>query len=183
MGESAALLAKPGQSVHLPAWDANCMMSLMTPAGLARTVLLQLQATGRRVVPLAYVNTPPLALKAVVGEFGGAVCTSANARTMLAWALKKLARRRRALSARQAPGPQHGPAAGPGPRGLACAAPEREKGAGRQRTPARHAPPPAAACCSGRAAAPSTAACARKRAGRPGRPSRLPRAGPSRMPS
>ena len=88
MGESAALLAKPGQSVHLPAWDANCMMSLMTPAGLARTVLLQLQATGRRVVPLAYVNTT-LALKAVVGEFGGAVCTSANARTMLAGPWKK----------------------------------------------------------------------------------------------
>ncbi len=84
MGESAALLAKPGQSVHMPAWDANCMMSLMTPAGLARTVLLQLQATGRKIVPLAYVNTT-LALKAVVGEFGGAVCTSANARTMLAW--------------------------------------------------------------------------------------------------
>ena len=69
MGESAALLAKPGQSVHMPAWDANCMMSLMTPAGLARTVLLQLQATGRKIVPLAYVNTT-LALKAVVGEFG-----------------------------------------------------------------------------------------------------------------
>ena len=88
MGESAALLAKPGQSVHMPAWDANCMMSLMTPAGLARTVLLQLQATGRKIVPLAYVNTT-LALKAVVGEFGGAVCTSANARTMLAWALEE----------------------------------------------------------------------------------------------
>ena len=88
MGESAALLAKPGQSVHMPAWDANCMMSLMTPAGLARTVLLQLQAIGRKIVPLAYVNTT-LALKAVVGEFGGAVCTSANARTMLAWALEE----------------------------------------------------------------------------------------------
>ncbi|WP_417292066.1 quinolinate synthase NadA, partial [Desulfovibrio porci] len=86
MGESAALLAKPGQAVHLPAPDADCMMSLMTPAGLARRVLEQLTATGRRVVPLAYVNTT-LALKAVVGEYGGAVCTSANAETMLRWAL------------------------------------------------------------------------------------------------
>ncbi len=86
MGESAALLAKPGQAVHLPAPDANCMMSLMTPAGLARRMLEQLTATGRRVVPLAYVNTT-LALKAVVGEYGGAVCTSANAETMLRWAL------------------------------------------------------------------------------------------------
>ena len=86
MGESAALLAKPGQAVHLPAPDADCMMSLMTPAGLARRVLEQLTATGRRVVPLAYVNTT-LALKAVVGEYGGAVCTSANAETMLRCAL------------------------------------------------------------------------------------------------
>ncbi len=86
MGESAALLAKPGQAVHLPDPGADCMMSLMTPAGLARRVLEQLTATGRRVVPLAYVNTT-LGLKAVVGEYGGAVCTSANAETMLRWAL------------------------------------------------------------------------------------------------
>ncbi|MGE9985238.1 quinolinate synthase NadA [Desulfovibrio sp. SGI.169] len=88
MGESAALLAKPGQAVHLPAPDADCMMSLTTPAGLARRVLEQLNATGRRIVPLAYVNTT-LALKAVVGEYGGAVCTSANAETMLCWALNQ----------------------------------------------------------------------------------------------
>ena len=75
MGESAALLAKPGQHVYLPSLDADCLMSRMTPAPLAR-----------KVVPLAYVNTD-LALKAVVGEYGGAVCTSANAATMLRWAL------------------------------------------------------------------------------------------------
>lgn len=86
MGESAALLAKPGQAVHLPDPTADCMMSLMSPAGLARRVLEQLTATGRRIVPLAYVNTT-LALKAVVGKYGGAVCTSANAETMLRWAL------------------------------------------------------------------------------------------------
>ena len=86
MGESAALLAKQGQAVHLPEPGADCMMSLMTPAGLARRVLEQLRATGRRIVPLAYVNTT-LCLKAVVGEYGGAVCTSANAETMLRWAL------------------------------------------------------------------------------------------------
>lgn len=86
MGESAVLLAKPGQVVHLPDPEADCMMSLMTPAGLARRVLEQLAATGRKIVPLAYVNTT-LALKAVVGEYGGAVCTSANAETMLRWAL------------------------------------------------------------------------------------------------
>ena len=86
MGESAALLAKPEQSVYLPAMDANCTMSRMSPAPLARKVLEQLTATGRKVIPLAYVNTD-VALKAVVGEYGGAVCTSANAATMLRWAL------------------------------------------------------------------------------------------------
>ena len=49
-------------------------------------MLEELTAQGRKVVPLAYVNTD-LALKAVVGEYGGAVCTSANAATMLRWAL------------------------------------------------------------------------------------------------
>ena len=87
MAESAALLARAGQQVHLPETAANCVMSQMTPATLVKTVLERLTAQGRRVVPLAYVNTS-LAVKAVVGRFGGAVCTSANARTMLRWALE-----------------------------------------------------------------------------------------------
>ena len=88
MGESAALLAKAGQRVYLPEPDADCMMALMAQPRLARTVLETLRAGGRKVIPLAYVNTT-LALKAVVGEYGGAVCTSANARTMLRWALQE----------------------------------------------------------------------------------------------
>lgn len=86
MAESAALLARPGQQVHLPETAANCVMSQMTPATRVQEALERLTATGRRVVPLAYVNTS-LAVKAVVGRFGGAVCTSANARVMLRWAL------------------------------------------------------------------------------------------------
>lgn len=88
MGESAALLTRPGQKVYLPNPDADCLMARMAPAALARRVLEQLNGAGRRVTPLAYVNTS-LALKAVVGEYGGAVCTSANARTMLSWALER----------------------------------------------------------------------------------------------
>lgn len=88
MGESAALLASPEQSVHAPAPDADCEMARMAPAAQARATLERLRALGRRVTPLAYVNTT-LALKAVVGEFGGAVCTSANAETMLRWALEQ----------------------------------------------------------------------------------------------
>lgn len=88
MGESAALLASPEQAVHVPAPDADCEMARMAPAAQARAVLERLRALGRKVTPLAYVNTT-LALKAVVGEFGGAVCTSANATTMLRWALEQ----------------------------------------------------------------------------------------------
>ncbi|MDR3319972.1 MAG: quinolinate synthase NadA [Desulfovibrio sp.] len=88
MGESAALLAGKGQTVHLPEPDADCLMSAMIPACLARSVLKQLADAGRNIVPLAYANTS-LAVKALTGEYGGAVCTSANATTMLAWALER----------------------------------------------------------------------------------------------
>ncbi len=88
MAESAALLARPGQQIYLPETAANCVMSQMTPATRVNEVLERLNAAGRNVVPLAYVNTS-LAVKAVVGRFGGAVCTSANARTMLRWALEQ----------------------------------------------------------------------------------------------
>ena len=88
MGESAALLASPEQAVHVPAPDADCEMARMAPAAQARAVLERLRALGRKVTPLAYVNTT-LALKAVVGEYGGAVCTSANASVMLRWALEQ----------------------------------------------------------------------------------------------
>ncbi|MDR3363104.1 MAG: quinolinate synthase NadA [Desulfovibrio sp.] len=88
MGETAALLARPGQSVHLPDLSSNCTMSMMTPAAIARKALKQLTASGRKITPLAYVNTT-LDIKALVGEYGGGVCTSANAGKMLAWALKQ----------------------------------------------------------------------------------------------
>lgn len=88
MAESACLLARKGQNVHLPAPDAACVMSDMVPAPLLDAVLGRLKSQGRKVIPLAYVNTS-LAVKAVVGRHGGAVCTSANASTMLEWALKQ----------------------------------------------------------------------------------------------
>jgi quinolinate synthase len=86
MAESAALLARSGQKVYIAAEEADCVMARMAPAPLLDTVLTRLCETGRRVVPLAYVNTS-LSAKAVVGRFGGAACTSANAATMLRWAL------------------------------------------------------------------------------------------------
>lgn len=88
MAESAALLAREGQHVFLPEPDANCVMSQMAPADRLDAVMQELAQTGKRIIPLAYVNTS-LAIKAVVGKHGGAVCTSANAKTMLQWAMKR----------------------------------------------------------------------------------------------
>ncbi len=88
MAESAALLAKPGQKVHLPEPSAECSMALMSPAERMRKVMEKLSAGGRKIVPLAYVNST-LGVKAVVGEYGGSVCTSANAQKMLSWALEQ----------------------------------------------------------------------------------------------
>lgn len=86
MAESAALLAKAGQEIHMPVPTADCSMARMADAAAVRSALTHFHSRGRKVIPLAYVNST-LAVKAVVGEFGGSVCTSANARTMLEWAL------------------------------------------------------------------------------------------------
>jgi len=88
MAESTALLARPGQEVHLPEPSAECSMALMSPPELLETVLENLARLGRRVIPLVYINST-LAVKAVVGRHNGATCTSANAEKMLAWALKE----------------------------------------------------------------------------------------------
>jgi len=88
MAESTALLARPGQEVHLPEPSAECSMALMSPPDLLEKVLGNLAKPGRRVIPLVYINST-LAVKAVVGRHNGATCTSANAEKMLAWALKE----------------------------------------------------------------------------------------------
>lgn len=88
MAESAALLAGEGQQVHLPDPSAECSMALMSPADRVESAMQLLTRNGRKVVPLAYVNST-LDVKAVVGRYGGAVCTSANAKVMLEWAMKQ----------------------------------------------------------------------------------------------
>jgi len=88
MAESACLLARPGQKIFLPDHSADCAMARMAKAADVEKILEKLSASGRKVVPLAYVNSS-LAVKAVVGRFGGAVCTSSNAKTMLEWAFSQ----------------------------------------------------------------------------------------------
>lgn len=88
MAESSAVLAAPGQKVHTPAREAKCVMSDMAPASVVSRVLGDLNAGGKRVVPLTYVNSSA-AVKAACARYGGSVCTSANADRMLEWALRQ----------------------------------------------------------------------------------------------
>lgn len=86
MAESAAILAQKGQRILIPDASSRCVMSETAPAWLVETILNQaIRSTGRRIIPLAYVNSSA-AVKAVCGRFGGSVCTSANAQIMLQWA-------------------------------------------------------------------------------------------------
>jgi quinolinate synthase len=86
MAETAAILARPEQKVHIPDTGASCVMADMAPAPLVETVITALNREGARIIPLTYVNSSA-AVKAVCGSNGGSVCTSANAATMLRWAL------------------------------------------------------------------------------------------------
>ncbi|KAF1074782.1 quinolinate synthase NadA [Halodesulfovibrio sp. MK-HDV] len=88
MGESAELLASEGQNVYLPEDDANCVMSQMAPYTLVDKVLTRIKESGRKIVPLTYVNSS-VAVKAVCGKHGGSVCTSANAEKMVRWAMER----------------------------------------------------------------------------------------------
>jgi quinolinate synthase len=88
MAESADVLTGAHQQVVLPDLNAGCSMADMADieqvedawAEMARVVDID------RVIPITYMNSSA-ALKAFVGEHGGAVCTSSNARAVLTWAL------------------------------------------------------------------------------------------------
>lgn len=88
MAETAAILAKPGQKVFIPEMNSRCVMSDMAPDWLVKATLDHLAEGGLAVTPLTYVNSSAT-VKALVGARGGSVCTSANAKTMLTWALEQ----------------------------------------------------------------------------------------------
>jgi len=89
MGETAALLARPDQRVHLPVPSAGCYLANCADLSAIENAWTTLTAPfggEDRLVPLAYVNSS-LAVKAFCGQRGGAVCTSANAARAFAWVL------------------------------------------------------------------------------------------------
>jgi quinolinate synthase len=88
MAESADVLTEDHQQVILPDVNAGCSMADMADIDEVEQAWEELGAVidVEQLVPITYMNSSA-ALKAFVGEHGGAVCTSTNARAVLDWAL------------------------------------------------------------------------------------------------
>src|SRR5688572_10580619 len=96
MAESADILTDERVSVILPDMGAGCSMADMANLDQTLECWAQLQDTcpDQTIVPITYMNSSA-AIKAFVGENGGAVCTSSNCRNVLEWALAGGATERR----------------------------------------------------------------------------------------
>ncbi|MCU1370647.1 MAG: quinolinate synthetase [Ilumatobacteraceae bacterium] len=87
MAESADVLTGDHQAVVLPDLNAGCSMADMADLDEVTEAwesLGDVIDTGE-LIPITYMNSSA-ALKAFVGQHGGAVCTSTNAREILDWA-------------------------------------------------------------------------------------------------
>jgi len=88
MAESADILTDESVRVILPDLGAGCSMADMANLDQTLDCWAQLEEAcpGETIVPITYMNSSA-AIKAFVGEHGGAVCTSSNCREVLEWAL------------------------------------------------------------------------------------------------
>jgi quinolinate synthase len=88
MAESADILTPEQVRVILPDLGAGCSMADMANLDQTLDCWAQLQDScpDQRIVPITYMNSSA-AIKAFVGEHGGAVCTSSNCRNVLEWAI------------------------------------------------------------------------------------------------
>ena len=87
MAEAADILTADHQQVILPDLNAGCSMADMADIDSVEQAWDELATVTDidAVVPITYMNSAAN-LKAFVGEHGGAVCTSSNARAVLTWA-------------------------------------------------------------------------------------------------
>jgi len=91
MAETAEILTDDSVSVILPDLSAGCSMADMATYDDTVEAWTHIHDvlgadSGARVVPITYVNSTA-AIKAFVGDHGGACCTSSNADRIFAWAL------------------------------------------------------------------------------------------------
>jgi quinolinate synthase len=87
MAETAAILA-PTKSVFIPEKAAGCPLADMAKIEDVNTAWDVITRISPNVIPVTYINSSA-ALKAFCGRNHGAVCTSANAKKVVAWALEK----------------------------------------------------------------------------------------------
>jgi quinolinate synthase len=87
MAETAAILA-PGKSVYIPEKNAGCPLADMARVEDVQTAWNTIVREGCKVIPITYVNSSA-ELKAFCGAHSGTVCTSANAKKVVAWALDR----------------------------------------------------------------------------------------------
>ena len=90
MAESADVLTSGERTVILPDLNAGCSMADMADLDSVEEAWDALAAVTdiEGIVPITYMNSSA-ALKAFVGQKGGAVCTSSNARAVVTWALSQ----------------------------------------------------------------------------------------------
>src|SRR5450759_4858352 len=90
MAESADILTGDHQRVILPDLNAGCSMADMADLDQVLECWDEIAAVTdvERIMPITYMNSSA-DLKAFVGEHGGAVCTSSNARIVLEWAFQQ----------------------------------------------------------------------------------------------
>ncbi|MCI1986865.1 MAG: quinolinate synthase NadA [Lactobacillus sp.] len=89
MAETADILTRDEQRVYLPDPMAGCSMADMANAYQLTDAWQALTARlGDDIIPVTYVNSTA-AIKAFVGQHGGVVVTSGNARQIVTWALRQ----------------------------------------------------------------------------------------------
>ncbi len=89
MAESADILSGDHQAVILPDLNAGCSMADMADLEQVEVCWDELKrVTDTSIVPITYINSTA-AIKGFVGQHGGAVCTSSNARKVMEWALAR----------------------------------------------------------------------------------------------
>ncbi|MBW2592400.1 MAG: quinolinate synthase NadA [Deltaproteobacteria bacterium] len=90
MAESAAILAKPGQTVQIPDMNAGCWMADMADSVKVDKAWNEVaEITGKNIVtPLVYMNSDAY-IKAHCGRNNGVVCTSSNAPLAFKWAFNR----------------------------------------------------------------------------------------------
>lgn len=89
MAETADILTSDKQYVSLPDLNAGCDMADMAKAADVKTAWKDAESIGvKNIIPVTYVNSSA-AVKALVGEHDGIVCTSGNAEKIVTWALSQ----------------------------------------------------------------------------------------------